>query len=163
MHGFNTYGRYFQADGHYEPLWTKKVNAAFDQRSQCVSKQYSRYQAAPGLKVNGKKTLEENLADVNGLKLAYQAYQVAPDDKPSYLIGNQTLSARQVFFISYVQNFCTLSRPGVAAYYSSRSWWNYAPERYRAIGPLVNRPEFAQAFNCATGSAMNPVKKCTVW
>ena len=163
MHGFNLYGRFYQPDGHFGRLWNKKVNRAFSKRSSCVSKQYSKFQVSPKLKVKGKATLEENLADVNGLKLAFQAWQNIPETQPDFVINQTAFSAEQVFFIRYAQQYCSLNRPGAEEYFSSRSWWRYAPDRYRAIGPIINRPEFAQAFNCPLGSVMNPAKKCTVW
>jgi predicted metalloendopeptidase len=163
MHGFNQHGRYFQADGHFQPLWSKKVNRNFSKLSQCVRNQYSRFPVAPGLKINGKTTLEENLADMGGLKLAYQAFQNVSGEPETFVVNNQTLTANQLFFIRYAQNYCSASREGVEKYLSSRSWWRYSPDRYRVIGPIINRPEFSQAFDCPRGAVMNPVKKCSVW
>jgi|GEM_PF-5510335 len=162
MHGFGQGGHYFEDDGNYHNIWTQKSTKTYDSRSQCVTKQYSAYLAAPKVKVNGAETLEENLADVNGLKLAYLTFKSTVTNLPDYQIGDETLTPDQLFFIGYAQNFCAVSRPHVQAYISSRSWWSYAPARYRAIGPIVNRPEFANAFNCAKGTPMNPAKKCSV-
>jgi putative endopeptidase len=162
MHGFGQGGHYFEDDGNYFNIWMPKATKAYDSRSQCVTKQYSAYLAAPKVKVNGAVTLEENLADVNGLKLAYLTFKSTATNLPNYQIGDQSLTPDQLFFIGYAQNFCAVTRPRVDAYKSSRSWWLYAPARYRAIGPIVNRPEFANAFNCAKGTPMNPVKKCSV-
>lgn len=123
MHGFGVAGRYFQGDGNYQKLWSKKSDKAFTTRSQCVSKQYSRYQAAPKVPINAKRTLEENQADVNGLKLAYQVFLASGrDELPNYQIGKQLLTPEQLFFVSYAQNFCAASNAKTDAYISSRSW-----------------------------------------
>jgi len=164
MHGYDDEGRYFLEDGRAGYLWPKKVNKNFNKRSQCLVGQYNAYRVPDlTLKVKGKPTLEENLSDVNGLKLAYQAFAASGDSASQYAIGNLTLSAQQLFFVSFAQSFCSISRPEMDEYTYSRSWQRYAPPRQRVIGPISNRPEFAAAFNCPKNSAMNPNRKCQVW
>lgn len=163
-HGFGHAGRFFDAMGAYEDLWSRSTNRAFDQRAQCLTRQYARYETAPGLrfKVNGKRTLEENQADGNGLRLAYDAYQKVAEAQPDNG-GLGDLTADQLFFVSYAQNFCEAVRPQRVGYYASRSWSRYAPHKYRVNGPVSNSPEFAAAFQCTLGKPMNPSKKCEIW
>lgn len=59
--------------------------------------------------------------------------------------------------------YCEASTPESARYRYSRTWNRYAPWRYRAIAPLVNSPDFAEAFQCPADSHMNPEKKCALW
>ncbi|MDD5036520.1 MAG: M13 family metallopeptidase [Methylococcaceae bacterium] len=161
MHGFDTIGRRYKVFGAADPILSARSNQAFQSRAQCVVSQYSRYATDNGQKVNGKLTLEENLSDTNGLRTAFRAFEAASAGNASPQIAN--LSPEQLFFVSFTQNFCTVAKPGWEAYLASRGWYNYAPNHYRAIGPVSNSPDFAQAFQCPTGSAMSPKKKCTIW
>lgn len=163
-HGFGHVGRFFDATGTYGELWSRKINRAFDRRAQCLTRQYARYETVPGLKfkVNGKRTLEENQADNNGLRLAYDAYKKAAENQADNG-GLGDLTVDHLFFVSYAQNFCEAIQPERVGYYASRSWPRYAPNKYRVNGPVSNSLEFAAAFQCPLGAPMNPRKKCEIW
>ncbi len=94
-------------------------------------------------------------------KLYLLLQNAAADQPQGSAIGD--LTPGQLFFVAYAQNFCESGCPDALAYQYSRTWYTYAPNRFRAIGPLVNSPEFADAFQCSLGSPMNPVKKCEIW
>ncbi|NJD06771.1 MAG: hypothetical protein FIA97_09785 [Methylococcaceae bacterium] len=162
VHGFDANGRNFGANGNLDPLLSGADNRRYDARAQCFVKQYSRFSGGAGTKVNGKKTLNENLADNGGLHLAYQAFKTALTTahvQPT--IAN--LTPQQLFFTAYAQMYCEASTPESARYRYSRTWNRYAPWKYRAIAPLMNSTDFSEAFNCPASSAMNPGKKCSLW
>jgi endothelin-converting enzyme/putative endopeptidase len=162
VHGFDANGRYFGPNGSFELLLTPGDNRRYNARAQCFVKQYSQYSGAEGTRVNGKKTLSENLSDNGGVHLAYQAFKNALITAPTQpQIAN--LTPEQLFFTAYAQMYCEASTPESARYRYSRTWNRYAPWRYRAIAPLVNSPDFAEAFQCPADSPMNPEKKCALW
>ena len=73
-HGFDDEGRQFDKDGNLRDWWTKIDGQNFNQRAECMVKQYDAIEAVPGVHLNGKLTLGENLADLGGLWIAWLAY-----------------------------------------------------------------------------------------
>jgi predicted metalloendopeptidase len=162
IHGFATHGRFIGPEGGVGPLFEPADNRRFNGRAQCFTSQYSRFSGAPGTRVKGKLTLEENLADNGGLHLAYLAFKDAvPDAAARRTFASMT--DEQLFFVAYAQLHCEAISARSASYVYSRSWYNYAPPRFRTNGPLMNSPDFARAFSCPSPSAMNPRKKCSLW
>src|SRR6185295_14522543 len=74
-HGYDDKGRQFDADGNLQDWWTEKDAKEFEARAQKLVEQYNAYEPLPGLKVNGKLTLGENIADLGGVTIAYEALQ----------------------------------------------------------------------------------------
>ncbi len=74
-HGFDDEGRQFDKDGNLKDWWTKDDEQKFNDRAECMVKQYDAIEAVPGVHLNGKLTLGENLADLGGLWLAWLAWQ----------------------------------------------------------------------------------------
>ncbi len=162
-HGFDDEGRQFDGDGNMSEWWTAKVNKEFDKRASCVVKQFDGYVALPDpdpkneLKVNGKLTLGENIADLGGLKLSYLAYKSAHKDAPA--VGNFTPD--QQFFLGYAQAWCQNARPQYRAMLTKVD--PHSPPMWRVNGPVSNMPEFASAFQCKAGSKMVRADRCEVW
>ncbi len=73
-HGFDDEGRQFDKDGNLKDWWTKDDEQKFNERAECMVKQYDAIEAVPGVHLNGKLTLGENLADLGGLWLAWLAW-----------------------------------------------------------------------------------------
>jgi predicted metalloendopeptidase len=159
-HGFDDQGRQYDAKGNLTDWWTKPVAEEFDRRAQCVEKQYDGYTAIDELKVNGKLTLGENLADLGGLKLAFAAYRASRAGKPEEApVGG--FSAAQQFFVAHAQAWCGHVRPERAR---ERALTDpHSPPRWRVNGPLANLPEFADAFQCAAGAPMVRAERCDIW
>jgi putative endopeptidase len=116
----------------------------------------------PHLKVNGKLTLSENIADNGGLRIAFRALTEAlvaqrktADDK----IDGYTQSQR--FFLSFAQLWC--QNQTLYSARQSRSADPSAPGRWRVNGTVQNFDEFGKAFKCARGRPMYPEKSCRVW
>ncbi|MFL5300227.1 MAG: M13 family metallopeptidase [Anaeromyxobacteraceae bacterium] len=163
-HGFDDEGRKFDAAGNLTDWWTPAVSTEFDRRAQCVVDQYGEYVADPAIgdvKLNGKLTLGENIADLGGLKLAFSAYRAAHPGQGEPAIAGFT--PEQAFFISYAQAWCTALRPEYARLRASID--PHSPPRWRVNGPLANLAEFQQAFSCPAGSPMvrAGAKRCEVW
>lgn len=158
-HGFDDSGRLFDAKGNRRDWWTPADGAEFERRASCLVDQYSSYVAVDDVKVNGKLTLGENVADLGGLILAYRAWiaETAGKNPPA----TDSLSPLQRFFVGYAQSWCANTRPEAAR---MRAVTNaHSPEKYRTNGVVSNMPEFAQAFACKAGQPMVKAPACKVW
>jgi putative endopeptidase len=164
-HGFDDEGRQFDGDGNMKEWWTTKVSKEFDKRASCVVEQFNGFTALPGeggkpdVKVDGKLTLGENIADLGGLKLAYAAFKATHKDAPTV----SGFSPEQQFFLGYAQGWCQNARPQYRAMLTKVD--PHSPPRLRVNGPVSNLPEFAAAFSCKEGSKMSrpPADRCEVW
>ena len=145
-HGFDDQGSKFDAAGNLSNWWTEEDRAAFDAKAAGLAEQYSRYEPIEGVTVNGELTLGENIADLGGVKIAYNALLaslaeqgVSPDD-----IGPDGLTVRQRFFGSYA----TIWRGNYTDEYTRLivSSDPHSPHEYRCNGVLENFPPFAAAF-----------------
>jgi predicted metalloendopeptidase len=160
-HGFDDAGRKFDASGNLKDWWTGADAAAFEDRAVCLVGQYGNITAVGDLKVNGRLTLGENIADNGGVRLAYAALKKALKGREPPLIDGYT--APQRFFIAYAQAWC-----GSATDQDIRRRVltdPHSPGEFRVNGVVVNQPEFGQAFSCPAGSPMVPPpdKVCRVW
>ena len=102
-HGYDDKGRQYDAEGNLNDWWTEKDAKEFDGRAQKVVDQYSSYEALPGLHVNGKLTLGENIADLGGTSIAYEALQRALAKDPSKRRNIDGFTPEQRFFLSLAQ------------------------------------------------------------
>lgn len=159
-HGFDDEGSQFAGNGNLENWWEAKVGEQFKAKTGCVSDQYSGFEALPGLKVNGKLTLGENIADMGGLKLAFHAYREMRKDAKETVVADG-FSEDQQFFLANGQTWCAKLREEAERLMVQTN--AHSPPRFRVNGPLMNMPEFAEAFSCAQGTPMKPEKKCSVW
>ena len=108
-HGFDDEGRQFDAKGNLKDWWTKSDAEEFEKRANCVSDQYSQYTVVDDIKINGKLTLGEDLADLGGTLLAYLAWKSATKDQDLKPIDGFTPDQR--FFIGMAQWACGDERP----------------------------------------------------
>jgi len=102
----------------------------------------------------------KQIADNGGIKLAYVAYQEwkAQGGQDPELAG---FTPDQLFFVSYAQSWCTKATP---EYLEQQVRTDpHSPPKFRVNGPLMNTPFFAEAFQCAEGTPMNPTDRCVVW
>ncbi len=158
-HGFDDTGRQYDAQGNLRDWWQPQDTQEFQRRAQCISDQYSQYSPVEGVKINGKLTLGEDVADLGGLMLAWMAWRdQARGQKLQPIDG---LTPEQRFFVGYAQDWCSNERP---EYLRMRAQMDtHSPTRFRTNGVVVNMPEFQQAFQCKTGQPMAPEKRCRVW
>ncbi len=161
-HGFDDEGSQFDADGNLKDWWSASTKEKFEAATKCIVDQYGTYEAVPGVKLDGKLTAGENIADTGGVKLAFQAYQAwkaAQKTPPPAKVDAYTDD--QLYFLSYGQSWCTKMTPEALETMAHSN--PHSPAKWRVNGVIVNQPGFGTAFQCKSGAAMNPGKQCTVW
>ena len=158
-HGFDDEGRQFDATGNLRDWWTEKDGKEFEQRAACISDQYSKYVVVDDIKINGKLTLGEDVADLGGLILAYAAWK--DDTKAQKLESLQGFTPEQRFFIGYAQSWCGSTRDETKRLRATVD--EHSPEKYRTNGVVTNMQEFQSAFHCKTGAPLAPANRCRVW
>jgi len=155
-HGYDDQGSQFDGDGNQVDWWTKADRKAFDARTAKLVDQFDQYAPIPGkpdLHVKGQLTLGENIADLDGLTLAYDALQkaLAGDSKEADMkIDGYTEDQR--FFMSWARVWRGHIRPKAQAVRLNSD--PHSPMQFRAIGAPSNLDAFAKAFNCKPGDAM---------
>jgi len=161
-HGFDDEGRQFDKDGNLKNWWSKEDEDKFNARADCEVKQYDAIEAVPGVHLNGKLTLGENLADLGGLWLAWLAWldkaQTAHIDMAAKVDG---YTPDQRFWIAYAQSWCTQTRPEQLRTQAQTD--PHAPDEYRANTVLSDLPEFAKSFSCRKTARMVSSAPCRVW
>lgn len=161
-HGFDDEGRQFDKDGNLKDWWTKEDEEKFTARADCMVKQYDAIEAVPGVHLNGKLTLGENLADLGGLWLAWLAWQEKVE--AAHLDMNAKMDGYtpdQRFWIAYAQQWCTQTRPEQLR--SQAQTDPHAPDEYRTNTILQDLPEFAKSFSCKKTDKMVAANVCRVW
>jgi predicted metalloendopeptidase len=159
IHGFDDEGRKFDPHGTLRDWWTAADAAEFQKRARCFIDEYSKFEAVPGLNVNGALTLGENTADNGGLRLAFVALMDSLKGKEPAMIDGFTPEQR--FFLSYGQAWCGLRRPQSTSMLTHTD--PHSPPRYRVNGVVQNMPEFQKAFSCTAGKPMVAAPACRVW
>ncbi|MEO8461047.1 MAG: M13 family metallopeptidase [Dokdonella sp.] len=152
-HGFDDQGSQFDAAGNNTNWWTESDRKAFDARAKKLVEQFDGYSPLPGKNVNGQLTLGENIADLGGLNVAYDALQVAMKDKPEESAKKiDGFTEDQRFFMNWARVWrgSVLDKRQEVLLASDP----HAPAQYRAAGAAANMPAFAQAYSCKTGDAM---------
>jgi len=162
-HGYDDQGRQFDAEGNLNDWWSEADAKAFNDRAQQVVNEYNAFEALPGVHVNGKLTVGENLADLGGVNIAYEALQDALAKDPLKRKPIDGLTPEQRFFISFAQIWRINIRDAEALRLVTVD--PHAPGRFRAFGPLLNVQAFYEAFAIPPGSAMwlPPEKRALVW
>ncbi len=158
-HAFDDEGSQFDAQGNLRNWWTDTDRKEFEQRAQCVVDQYSGYTIIDDIKINGKLTNGEDIADLGGMLLAYLAWK--EDTKDQKLEPLDGLTPEQRFFVAYGQDWCTNERDKNKRLRATVD--PHSPEKYRTNGVVANMPEFRAAFHCKPGQPMVRENACRVW
>ena len=159
-HGFDDQGSKFDAEGNLKSWWTDEDRAKFDERANCVVKQFDKYEVQPGLFMNGKLTLGENIGDLGGLAVAYTAFQKSMEGK-TRAEKIDGFTPEQRFFLGWAQVWA--AKATAEAERSQVLGGPHALPRWRINGPLSNMPQFAQAFNCKEDKPMVKSDLCVIW
>jgi len=158
-HGFDDEGRQFDAQGNLRDWWTPEDAKEFEKRAACISDQYSTYTVVDDIKINGKLTLGEDVADLGGLILAYMAWK--EDTKAQALQALDDLTPDQRFFVGYGQSWCGETRDETKRMRATVD--PHSPEKYRTNGVVSNMPQFQEAFHCKSAAPMVNQNRCRVW
>lgn len=147
--------------GSYRPLWTSEDLDAHRQRASCLIAQAEAY-VIDSMHLDGHNTVDENLADLRGIEVAYQS-AARELGAGMHERGADGLTPAQRFFYAYAQRWCSLRTPELERASLRNDW--HAPPRFRVNGPLSNMPAFAAAFGCAEDSGMvrAPSDRCPAW
>jgi len=142
-HGFDDEGRQYDAEGNLKDWWTEADAKGFEERAAIVARQYDAYEPLPGLHINGQQTLGENIADIGGLRVSYEAFRLAAANKRLSPVDGFTPDQR--FFLAFAQSWRTNQRPESLRLQVQSDV--HSPARWRVNGPVANFPEFNAAFN----------------
>ncbi len=149
-HGFDDQGRQYDQNGNLKDWWTKVDAEKFKAKTQAIVNQYNQYAVLDNLKVNGNLTLGENIADIGGLAIAYQAFKMTEQGKRNEKVDG--LTADQRFFLSFAQVWRIKLRDEAIRMRINTD--PHSPAMYRVNGPLSNTDAFYIAFNIKPGDKM---------
>jgi putative endopeptidase len=161
-HGYDDQGSRFGPTGNMEQWWTPEDAKKFKALTTKLVQQFDGYKVGPDqLKVNGNLTLGENIADLGGLNIAYDALQVATAGQADTKADGLTRDQR--FFYGWGSVWRTQARPEAAKVLLNSD--PHAPDSTRAIGALSNNAAFAAAFGCKDGDSMvnSAAKRVAIW
>jgi putative endopeptidase len=160
-HGFDDEGRQFDAQGNLVDWWTAEDAARFKAQAGVMVKQFDAFEPLPGLHINGKASLGENIADYGGLLIALDAFKKTKQYQENKPIGGLTPTQR--FFLGYALGWMSQQRE---ARLRARLLSDvHAPAKWRVLGPMANIPEFHAAFGVEPGDPMYraPDEQVRIW
>ena len=161
-HGFDDSGAEFDGDGNLQNWWTPEDKKNFENATKALAKQYDQYEPVKGVFVNGTFTSGENIADLGGVNIAFDALQMYLKDKGNVdKISNFTQDQR--FFISWGTVWRTLSTD---KYLTNQVKTDpHSPGYFRSFGPLVNVDAWYKAFDVKEGDKLykKPEDRVKIW
>jgi putative endopeptidase len=159
-HSFDNNGALFDSTGRLRNWWTPEDLAKFKKAGEALAAQFDQYEPLPGLKVNGKLTLGENIADVAGLGAAYDAYKASLNGKEAPVING--LTGDQRFFLAYAQAWADKTREQALRQQVLTD--GHAPDEFRA-STVRNLDAWYQAFGVQPGQKLYlaPDKRVKIW
>ena len=160
-HGFDDQGRKSDGDGNLRDWWTAEDAKKFDERAARLGAQFESYTPLPGMTINGRQTMGENIGDLSGIAVAYRAYQISLNGKPAPVISGFTGDQR--FFLGFAQIWRFKSRD--EALRNQLLTDAHSPGFYRAFVPLTNIDAFYEAFNLKPGDKLYraPQDRVKIW
>ncbi len=160
-HGFDDQGSKYSGVGKLESWWTDEDRKSFEERVSTLGAQYDSYEGLPGLHVNGKLTMGENIGDLSGLAIALQAYHYSLNGKPAPVIDGYTGDQR--YFLGFAQIW--RSQSSEASLRRQILSNPHSPSHWRVVGPTRNVDAWYDAFNVKPGekSYLPPDKRVHLW
>ena len=161
MHGFDDQGRKIDENGAVRDWWTKEDATRFKALTDSLGKQYSSYEAAPGIFINGALTMGENIGDMSGLEVAYTAYKMSLNGQSAPVIDG--LTGDQRFFLAFAQAWRGKQREDAIKTQVASD--PHSPRRFRIIGPLRNLDAWYDAFKIGPDSKfyIPPAQRVRIW
>ncbi len=149
-HGFDDEGRQYDAAGNLTDWWTADDAKKFQQHADVMVQQFNAYEPLPGMHINGKAALGENIADYGGILLGLDAFKKTQQYKEGKTIGG--LTPLQRYFLGYALGW--LSQQREERLRNRLLSDVHAPAKWRVLGPMSNIPEFYEAFGIKPGQPM---------
>lgn len=149
-HGFDDMGSKFDDKGNLKNWWTKEDSTKFYSRTGMIVKQFNQYNPVDSLHINGELTQGENIADLGGIIMGYEAFRKTKQYRDKEMIAGKTPDQR--FFLGFALAWMVNMRPEAIANQVRSD--EHSPARYRVIGTLSNIPEFYSAFGVKEGDKM---------
>jgi putative endopeptidase len=161
-HAFDDQGSKFDKLGNLKSWWTPEDRKRFDERAQILVRQYNEFMVADGVKVNGELTLGENIADLGGLVIAYDAFQeyLARTGDRRVIDG---FTPEQRFFLGFAQQEQEIARPEFQKFAALND--PHSPAEFRVNGPLSHFEPFYMTFGVQPGDPMHrePKDRAHIW
>ena len=160
-HGFDDQGRKSDGDGVQRDWWTEDDAKAYEARAGALADQYSAFEPLPGEPINGRLSLGENIGDLTGVTMAYEAYKRSLGGKPAPIIDG--ITGDQRFFMAWAQVWAIKWRE--EALRAQIKNGPHSPGEFRANGIIRNIDAWYEAFNVQPGDAMyvRPEKRVKIW
>ncbi len=160
-HGFDDQGRKSDGDGNLVEWWTEEDEKRFMERAQVVVDHYNKFVPIDTMRINGRLSLGENIADIGGLTVSYNAYKMSLDGKESKVLNGFT--GEQRVFIGWAQNWRSIYRDDALRNQIVRG--PHSPAKYRVLGVMNNMPEFYEAFDVKEGDGhyLPEEKRAKIW
>jgi len=149
-HGFDDQGSKYDAKGNLTNWWTPEDSTKFYSKTNKVVAQYDSYIAVDSLHINGELTQGENIADIGGIMMGYEAFKKTKQYQSKETIGG--LNPDQRFFLGYALAWMVNQRPEAIAQQVKSN--EHSPAKFRVIGPVANMPEFYSTFGIAKTDKM---------
>ncbi|MFB2120110.1 M13 family metallopeptidase [Parapedobacter sp. 2B3] len=161
-HGFDDSGSQYDGNGNLNNWWTDEDRAQFDKATDALVQQFEAYEPVPGVYVNGRFTLGENIGDLGGVSVAYDALRLYLKEKgdPGTIDG---FTQQQRFFLSWATIWRTKTTEQFVVNQVKTD--PHSPAQYRAVGPLVNVEGFYEAFDIKNGDKLYlpKEKRIVIW
>ncbi len=160
-HGFDDQGAKFDGQGNMKGWWTTKDKNRFTKKSEVLVTQFNAYEVVDGLKANGQLTLGENIADLGGASIAFDAYMNRLQKTGRKDIDGFTPEQR--FFLGFAQAEQEIARPEFTKMATLTD--PHSSAQFRVNGPVSNLDSFYTAFNLKKGDKLyrDPAKRAKIW
>lgn len=149
-HGFDDQGSKYDEKGNLHNWWTTQDSTQFYSKTRMIVKQFNGYIAVDSLHINGELTQGENIADLGGIVMGYEAFKKTNQYKNKEIIAG--LNPDQRFFLGYALAWMVNERPEAIANQVKSN--EHSPAKFRVLGPLSNMPEFFETFGIKKGDPM---------
>ena len=161
VHFFDDQGRKYDAKGVLRDWWTPEDAARFEKAADQLARQFDAYEAVPGVRLNGRQTLGENIADLAGVVVALDAYHASLEGRPAPVIDG--LTGDQRFFLSWAQNWQAKQREEFLRRAAVEDV--HAPPLQRLLGSIRNVDEWYEAFDVKPGDKyyLKPEERVRIW
>ncbi|XP_075539392.1 neprilysin-1-like isoform X1 [Dermacentor variabilis] len=160
MHGYDVTGSQYDENAKLRRWLSPESTEHYVNSTLCL-RHFHKYVLQPRREVLNDTLDSENIADFGGTPIAYSAFTSLPPSKRDATLPGVAMTANQLFFVGHCSPWCETNTTASPPWLSGR--FRYPPGRSRCIVPLMNMPEFSDAFHCKQGTYMNPPNKCRLW